>query len=70
MTQAKVIRVEPHEYGTVTEDTVIQCTTGPVEVEKGNFNEAKFHGSYGMQIAWVRSLLRYLQKPQIFKLRR
>jgi len=64
MTQVKVIRVEPHPYGIVTEDTVIHCTTGLVEVEKGNFNKVRFHGSYRMRMAWVRSLLHRLQKPK------
>lgn len=67
MTRVKVIRVEPYEYGIVTEDTVIHCTTGLVEVERGTFNKAKFHGSYKLQIGWIRSLLHHLQRPQIFK---
>jgi hypothetical protein len=46
-----VTKVELYEYSIVTEDTVIRCTTGPVEVEKNDFKEAGFHGSYGMQIA-------------------
>lgn len=56
MTKVRVIGVEPHEYGIVTQDTVIQCITGPVEVEKGNFNDVQFHRGYGIQMARIRSL--------------
>jgi hypothetical protein len=51
ITQVKVIKVEPHLYGIVIEDTLIYCTTGLVEVEKGNFNKVKFYRSYRMRIA-------------------
>jgi transitional endoplasmic reticulum ATPase len=41
----KVVKVEPQEYGIVTEDTVMHYTTGPIQLgnEKGDTREAKFH---------------------------
>ncbi len=67
MTKVRVIRVEPHKYGIVTQDTVIHCTTGPVEVEKTHSNEVQFYEGYGMKIGWVRHLFHQLQNIQLFK---
>ena len=56
-----VIRVEPHEYGIVTQDTVIHCTTGPVEVEESHYSDAQCYGGYRMQMGWVQRLFHRLR---------